>query len=109
MSWTIEYLPEAVKDLSVLDGSVKAPVLKAIRKVSENPLPDSEGGYGKPLGNHSSSELAGFMKIKLKKAGLRIVYKLERTDTIMKIVIISARVDEQVYIDAEKRIRKYDL
>ena len=109
MNWTIEYLPEALKDLTNLDGSVKPSVLKAIKKVSENPLPDSEGGYGKPLGNHSSSDLSGFMKIKLKKFGLRVVYKLIRTDTAMKIVIISARSDDKVYTDAEKRIKKHDM
>lgn len=28
-------------------------VLKGIAKVSENPLPSSQGGYGKPLRNES--------------------------------------------------------
>ena len=52
MSWKVEYLPEAEKDLKGLDGSQRNLVLKAIKKVQQNPLPVDENGYGKPLGNH---------------------------------------------------------
>lgn len=38
MSWTLEYLPEAEKDLKALDGSQRLLVLKAIKKVQQNPL-----------------------------------------------------------------------
>lgn len=37
MSWTLEYLPEAEKDLKALDGSQRLLVLKAIKKVQQNP------------------------------------------------------------------------
>lgn len=63
MSWKVEYLPEAEKDLKGLDGSQRNLVLKAIKKVQQNPLPVDENGYGKPLGNHNSTSLAGLMKI----------------------------------------------
>lgn len=66
MSWTLEYLPEAEKDLKALDGSQRLLVLKAIKKVQQNPLPAEENGYGKALGNHRSTNLAGFLKIKLR-------------------------------------------
>lgn len=109
MNWDIEFLPEAKDDLSRLDGSVRPQVLKGIRKVSQNPLPDSSGGYGKPLGNQPGSDLSGLMKIKFRKIGIRVVYKIEMTDNIMKIIIISARTDNQVYEDTEKRRKKYSL
>ena len=76
MNWKLEYLPEAEKDLKDLNGSQRILVLKAIKKVQQNPLPVAEQGYGKPLGNHSSTNLAGLLKIKLRSAGLRIVYQL---------------------------------
>ena len=44
MTWNIEFLKEAEKDLNDLDGSVKKQVLKGIQKVSQNPLPDFQGG-----------------------------------------------------------------
>ena len=68
-----------------LDGSQKKLVVLAIRKVSQNPLPSTEGGYGKPLGNKSSNNLTSFLKIKLLKAGLRIVYGLERSEKSIQI------------------------
>lgn len=109
MNWSIEFLPEAQDDLNKLDGSVRPQILKGIRKVSQNPLSDSSGGYGKPLGNQSGTDLSGLMKIKFKKVGIRVVYKVENDINVMKIVIISARADNQVYEEAEKRRKKYDL
>ena len=106
MSWKVEYLPEAEKDLKGLDGSQRNLVLKAIKKVQQNPLPVDENGYGKPLGNHSST---GLMKIKLRSAGLRIVYQLRRTETSMMIIVIGVRADEEVYELAQKRVRKHDI
>ncbi len=103
--WAIEYTKEAVADLKALDRTLQLLVLKAIEKVSANPLPNSEGGYGKPLGNHLSSKLAGYMKIKLIKAGLRVVYGLVREGSIMRIIIISVRDDETVYKLAQERIK----
>lgn len=109
MNWSIEFLTEAQDDLNKLDGSVRPQILKGIRKVSQNPLSDSSGGYGKPLGNQSGTDLSGLMKIKFKKIGIRVVYKIENDINVMKIVIISARADNQVYEEAEKRRKKYDL
>ena len=51
MIWSIEFIEEAENDLKKLDHSVQLQVLKGIRKVSQNPLPVQEGGYGKPLGD----------------------------------------------------------
>lgn len=109
MNWSVVYLPEAVKDLASLDGSQAKLVRKAIQKVSENPLPVSEGGYGKPLGNKQGMNLAGLLKVKLRGAGLRIVYKLVRTETQMLIVVIGAREDEEVYGLAKKRAGSHNL
>ena len=106
MGWTVDFHPKAEKDFGKLKGSPKSHVAKAIHKASQNPLPQSEGGYGKPLGNRPSSKLAGCMKIKLKNIGIRVVYQLVRIDRIMKIVIISVRADDEVYKEAERRINE---
>lgn len=39
MTWNIEFLEEAAKDIKRLDHSVRIQVLKGIQKVSRNPLP----------------------------------------------------------------------
>ena len=109
MNWKLEYLPEAEKDLKNLDGSQRILVLKTIKKVQQNPLPVDEQGYGKPLGNHTNSDLAGLLKIKLRSAGLRVVYQLRRTETSMIVIVIGVRADEEVYELAKKRADKHGL
>lgn len=109
MTWDIEFLDEAEKDMKKLDHSAQIQVLKGLRKVSQNPLPAEEGGYGKPLGNKNGIHLTNLMKIKLRNLGIRVVYKVERVDGVMKIIVVSARTDEQVYKEAVKRREKHDL
>lgn len=109
MTWDIEFLDEAEKDMKKLDHSAQIQVLKGLRKVSQNPLPAEEGGYGKPLGNKNGIHLTNLMKIKLGNLGIRVVYKVERVDGVMKIIVVSARTDEQVYKEAVKRREKHDL
>jgi mRNA interferase RelE/StbE len=104
--WTVEYTHEALEDLKDLDGNQRVQVLKAIKKASINPLPKSEGGYGNPLGNHIASKLSGYLKIKLLKLGLSVVYGIVRTDNVMKVIIISVRDDGAVYQMAQARIDK---
>ena len=93
---------EAENDLKKLDHSVQLQVLKGIRKVSQNPLPVQEGGYGKPLGNRTGNNLTNLLKIKFRNLGIRVVYKTIQIDGIMKIIVISARTDEQVYKEGRK-------
>lgn len=87
MTWSIEFLEEAERDMKKLDHFAQIQMLKGIRKVSKNPLSTEEGGYGKPLGNKSGINLTN----------------------LMKIIVVSARTDEQVYKEAAKRRDKHDL
>lgn len=103
MAWRVEFLEEAVEDLRKLDGPVRARVLKAIRKVSLNPLPQNEGGYGKPLGNRNAIDLVGLFKVKLRSDGIRIVYRLQRTEAEMLVVVVGVRADSEVYREAARR------
>lgn len=107
--WEYEFLPEARKEYLKLDKSVRVQLLKAMDKVSVNPLPVNNGGYGHPLANHNGTELAGFLKIKLRAAGIRVVYKLEQRDGKMLVIVIGMRADDEVYETAAKRIEKYGL
>ena len=106
MSWEVDYLPEAGKEIRSLERSQQIIVRKAIDKVKQNPLPQSEGGYGKPLGHKRGINLTNLLKIKLKKEGIRIVYRIIRTETKMLIVVIGVREDEEVYEIAQRRMQK---
>lgn len=109
MIWQVVFLDEAKKDMTRLDHSVQVQVFKGIRKVAQNPLSADEGGYGKPQGNKNGTDLTNLFKIKFRDLGIRVVYKVERTDTAMKIIVVSARTDDQVYKEAAKRRIKHDL
>lgn len=102
-------MEEAKKDMKKLERSASLQVLKGIQKVSQNPLPIQEGGYGKPLGNKNGANLTNLLKIKFRDLGIRVVYKVERMEDVMKIIVVSARTDEQVYREAAKRREKYEL
>ncbi len=109
MNWTLEYLPEALNDLNSLDNSIRGPVIKGINKVLANPLPKIQGGYGTPLGNKDGNNLTNLFKIKFLKYGIRVVYMLEYQRGIIKVIIISARADNQVYKETARRRNTYDL
>lgn len=104
MKWNIEYIKEAQRDLKQLDPYNRKIILKAIDKTAERPLPPPDG-IGKPLGNHASSKLSGYYKIKLRGLGYRVVYQLVTDGELMRIIVISIRNDEAVYKEAERRIR----
>ena len=95
MTWKIEYIKEAQRDLLKLDPYNRRIILKAIEKTAERPLPPPDG-IGKPLGHHASSNLTGYYKIKLRE--------LVREKEVMKVIVISIRDEEAVYQEAERRI-----
>jgi len=106
MMWKLEYLPEAAEDLEKLNKSIYPQVIKGIRKVLANPLPQSRGGYGKPLGNKDGNDLTGLYKIKFRSIGIRVVYALKEKDGWMCVVVISLR---SIYDMAAKRRNRYKL
>ena len=109
MNWELRFLPEAADDMEKLNRSVLPQVLKGIKKVQQNPLPRTRGGYGGPLGNKSGNDLTGLFKIKFRSIGIRVVYALEEVDGVMTIVVISLRADNQVYDMAARRRKKHDM
>lgn len=82
---------------------------KRLPKCLKTRFPANEGGYGKPLGNKHGNNLAGLLKIKLRGAGIRVVYKLIRTESEMLVVVIGVRADDEVYEIAERRASKNNL
>ena len=109
MNWKLLYLPEAEKDYCSLDHNQQLIVTKAIDKICSNPLPAEEGGFGKPLGHKRGLNLTGYLKVKLRKEGIRIVYTLVRTKSEVIVVVIGMRSDDEVYEIAQKRIQKHHL
>ena len=109
MNWDLDYLPEARKDIRDLARNQQIVVQKAIKRVKTNPLPQSEGGYGKPPGHKHGTNLTNLLKIKLRGEGIRVVYKLIRIETKMLVLVVGVREDEEVYEIAQRRQLKHGL
>ena len=107
MMWEVKFIPEAEKEFGDLDAGLMRQVLYGIAKVSQNPLPATEGGYGKPLGNKNNANLTGFFKIKYKRIAIRVVYTLAREESVMNIVVVNKRDEDECYTIAEQRKKKY--
>jgi len=105
--WQIKFCPEAKNDLKKLDHAIIKIVLAGIKKVSTNPLPQQEGGFGKPLGNIGDTNLTGFFKIKYRGIGIRVVYTIVRKAEIMNIIVVSIRDKNKSYKIAQKRKDQY--
>ena len=106
MRYSVEFSEDAKKDRAALDGSVQKQVNNAIYSIAKNPLPRSEGGYGTSLGHKRGRDLTGLCRIKLLKLGIQVVYKVIRDEKAMKIIVIAARSDEEVYEIAAVRAKK---
>lgn len=103
--FAVKYHEAAIKDLKKLDSYVAKRVIQKINEVAENPLPISEGGKGFPLGHKMGLDLTNLLKVKLRGLGMRAVYRLERTEHSITIVVVGVRKDEEVYKEALKRIK----
>lgn len=89
MNWQVEWLDEAKKDMRKLGKAEQIQVLKGIEKVRTNPLPTSQGGYGKPLRNAERTKLSRLCKIKFRDIGIRVVYKPLLRNGIMTIIVLA--------------------
>jgi mRNA interferase RelE/StbE len=103
MSYQIKMSDEADEDLHEFNKAQKARIIKSINRFALNPLPKNEGGHGNPLGNKYGLNLTGLCKITFKNMGVRVIYKLLRTDKVMQVIVIAARADEEVYKLAASR------
>lgn len=104
--WDYILMDEAKKDFKQLDGSQKKVALAMLEKLRENPLPKYRGGYGSPLGNDASvGNLTGFLKLKARGAGIRIIYELIESKELSQVIVIGMREEKKVYQTAAKRTR----
>lgn len=104
----VVFYPAAERDMAQLDDSQRRLVIKALEKVRTNPLPQSRGGYGKPLGSKAGLNLTGYSKIKLRGSGIRIVYRLAEIAGKMAVVVVGSRADDEAYRLAAKRAADFE-
>lgn len=96
MTFKLKFLPSALKEWEKLDGSVKKQLKKVLDKRLKNPRVTSAR-----LSSFSPKEC---YKIKLKDAGIRLVYAISDDNIFIVIVAIGKRNDNEVYETALTRI-----
>lgn len=93
---------EAKEEWLNLDGHQKKFVSKALQRIEEN-----GSDIGDALGKKRNIDLTGYRKVRLRKLGIRIVYKVVNgAIEVTEIVAIGDREGEEVYREAFERILK---
>lgn len=95
MVYSIKVHDDFVAELDKLDPAVKLQLRKKLDKVVENPhIPK----------NRLSGELHNCYKIKLRKAGVRLVYQVNDNEIFILLLTVGKREDNQVYETAVSRV-----
>lgn len=95
MVYSIRVHDEFVAELNKLDHTIKQQLRKKLDKVVENPhIPK----------NRLSGGLHNCYKIKLKKAGVRLIYQVNDDEIYILLLTVGKREDNEVYDTAIRRI-----
>ena len=95
-------MKKAKEEFKSLDGSSKILVEKAFRKLEYR-----ADEIGKVLGNTSYANLSGCKEVKLKRIGLRMIFRIIGEQVqVVQIISINKRDDEKVFRIASQRINK---
>ena len=93
--YRLQFVPSAWAEWQSLDGSVKEPMRKLLKKRLENPhVP----------GGELHGALTGYYKIKLRKQGYRLVYGVEDDILMVMVMAVDKREDSSVYESAMLRM-----
>lgn len=94
MAYKLRFKEQALEEWNNLDQTIREQFAKKLRGLKENPRIDSA----------RLSSLKNCYKIKLRKAGYRLVYEVREQEIVILIVAIGKRERNQVYKTAAKRL-----
>lgn len=94
MTYKLRFKEKALEEWNNLDQTIREQFAKKLRGLKENPRIDSA----------RLSSLKNCYKIKLRKAGYRLVYEVREQEVVILIVAIGKRERNQVYKTAAKRL-----
>jgi mRNA interferase RelE/StbE len=93
--YRLKFTPDALAEWKALDGAVKEPLRKLLKKRLENPLIPANALRG---------TLSGYYKIKLLQQGYRLVYTVSNDALVVLVVTINQRDKNLVYQQLQKLI-----
>jgi mRNA interferase RelE/StbE len=93
--YRLKFHPQALEEWKALDGSVKKPLKHLLEKRLDNPhVP----------GGELVGDLHGCYKIKLRKQGVRLVYRVEDDVLVVMVMAVDRREDGVVHKSAIARL-----
>src|SRR5438093_8060563 len=95
--FTLRFVPSALEEWQSLDGSVKEPLRKLLKKCLLEP---------RVPGGRLSRDLQDCYKLKLRDAGYRLVYFIDDAQHAVVVLAVGKRKDAAVYLAAAKRRAK---
>lgn len=95
MAYELEFHEDAFDELNALDGRVRPILRKILNARLVNPRIPSARLNG---------DLENFYKLKLQKAGIRVIYSVHDSERLVKVWSIGKRADKAAYRDAIRRI-----
>jgi mRNA interferase RelE/StbE len=93
--YRLKFLPAALDEWNALDGSVKAVLKKLLKKRLEQPRVPGAELHG---------DLSDCYKIKLRKQGYRLVYRVEDDVLVVLVLAVAKREDMAAYRAAIERL-----
>jgi mRNA interferase RelE/StbE len=96
MSYKLRFHELALAEWKRLDGSVREPLKKKLEERLNNPRVPSAALSGMP----------DCYKIKLKRIGYRLVYRVDDDVVFVTVIGVGKRDKQQVYESAQARLRK---
>ena len=93
MKYSLRILPEAEREWSKLNPSIKQKLLKKLREVLEEPTRPNQALKGGLIGHY---------KVKIKSPGYRIVYRVEDDQLVVVLIAVGKR--EDIYDIAKSRL-----
>jgi len=94
-TYELKFLEDALEEWNNLDGSIKKPFRKLLQKRLKEPCPPGSKLKGRD----------DLYKIKLRKQGYRLVYRVIDQELIVEVIVVGRRDGNAVYGLMEKRIR----
>lgn len=90
----LEFLPSALKEWNGLDKSVRLQFVRKLDKILAEPrIPSMR------LSKHRDS-----YRIKLRKAGLRLIYHVDGKRIVVTVIRVARRDKEEAYTDIDARL-----
>jgi mRNA interferase RelE/StbE len=98
----VQLTSAAKEDVRELDGEARKRVLKAIKKLEDEPAK-----RGQPLGSKATGDLTTFRKLVVGDRQYRVIYRVEKDGSVAVVWVVGARSDDECYHLAVSRLKLY--